>query len=156
DIQSLIRDLSLTTTRRREYYGDEGYSPFTRAVMDVENPYVLRNAEGEELTLAVNPSLRIPPQDFLDLYSVVSKLTPNRTSDYISPYYKSKNKTIHGDVYDINHKLLLNYLTTYSITRASLGDSRNQEGLAHAEQMVMVTEAYFQFNDVLNLRHFPS
>lgn len=156
DIQSLIRDLSLTTTRRREYYGDEGYAPFTRAVMDVDNPYILRNSKGEELTLAVNPALRIPKQDFLDLYSVVSKLTPNRTSDYISPYYKSKNKTIHGDVYDINHKLLLNYLTTYSITRASLGDSRNQDGLAHAEQMVMVTEAYFQFNDVLNLRHFPS
>lgn len=156
DIQSLIRDLSLTTTRRREYYGDEGYAPFTRAVMDVDNPHVLRNIEGDELTLAVNPALRIPKQDFLDLYSVVSKLTPNRSSDYISPYNKSKNKTIHGDVYDINHKLLLNYLTTYSITRASLGDSRNQEGLAHAEQMVMVTEAYFQFNDVLNLRHFPS
>ena len=156
DIQSLVRDLSLTTVRRTEYYGDEGYSPFTRAVMDVDNPYILRNEAGDELTLAVNPALKIPKQDFLDLHGIIGQLTPNRASDYISPYYKSKNKTIHGDVYDINHKLLMNYLTTYSITRASLGDSRNQEGLAHAEQMVMVTEAFFQFNDVLNLRHFPS
>ena len=156
DIQSLVRDLSLTKVRRTEYYGDDGYAPFTRAVMDVENPYVLKNVAGEELTLAVNPALKIPEQDFLDLYGIIGQLTPNRTSDYISPYYKSKNKTIHGDVYDINKTLLMNYLTTYSITRASLGDSRNQEGLAHAEQMVMVTEAFFQFNDVLNLRHFPT
>ena len=155
DIQSLVRDLSMTASRRKALYAPDSFAPFTRAVMEVEDPYILTDFAGNDLELAINPRLVEPKQDFLDLYAIVSRLTPNRTSDYISPYYKSKNKTIHGDVYDINHNLLMNYLTTYSVTRASLGDKRNSETLAHSEQMVMVTEAFFQFNDVLNLKHFP-
>src|SRR5699024_4165664 len=99
-----------------------------------------------------NPKIDPPEEDFLGLTHIVKKYTPNRGE--VNPY---KRDTLEEDVSDINSKLLNNYLSTYSITKLSLGENadRNETALDHAEKMVMSTEAFFQFNDALGWDVFP-
>lgn len=145
DITDLVRDLSLTDADRFKYFGSAKFSQFTSNVivggksnLDLGKP------------LGVNPQLTPPTEDFLGLDSLVERLVPYR--GVYSSYYTN----LEQDVFDINSNLLTNYLSTYSITKASLDiDSRNSDVLDQAEMMIMVTEAYFQLNDVLKFNNFP-
>ena len=145
DITDLVRDLSLTDDDRFKYFGSAKFSQFTSNVivggksnLDLGKP------------LGVNPQLTAPKEDFLGLDSLVARLVPYR--GVYSSYYTN----LEQDVFNINSNLLTNYLSTYSITKASLDiDSRNSDVLNKAEMMIMVTEAYFQLNDVLKFNNFP-
>lgn len=156
DLRALVRDLS-TTNRGREYwYGSStGWSNFTRATLDSTRQgtggYMV-GTDGVSRELANNPNLIPPNEDFLGLTYLVEEYQPNRGD--VSPY---KRTTLEHDVMEINLGLLNNYLSTYSITKQSLGadEGRNKDALNHSEKMVMATEAYFQFNDALGWNHFP-
>lgn len=156
DLRALIRDLS-TTNRGREYwYGSTtGWSNFTRATLNDSSQGTdgrMVGMDGISRELANNPKLTPPTEDFLGLTQVVKDYLPNRSD--VNPY---KRTTVEHDVMEINQGLLNNYLSTYSITKQSLGadEGREKGALNHAEKMVMATEAYFQFNDALGWNHFP-
>lgn len=163
DMRALIRDLSNTSRGREYWYGDkrntperERWSNFTRATFEsgsqgsTNGVYV--GIDGQERRLSHNPEIRPPHQDFLGLTYIVDSYTPSRGE--VNPYRRS---TLEEDVSDINEGLINNYISTYSITKMSLGgdEGRDQDALAHAELMVMATEAFFQFNDSLDWNHFP-
>lgn len=156
DLRALVRDLS-TTNRGREYwYGSTaGWSNFTRATLNTTGQgtggYMV-GMDGISRELANKPNLEPPEEDFLGLTQLVKDYLPNRED--VNPY---KRTTVEHDVMEINQGLLNNYLSTYSITKKSLGadEGREKGALNHAEKMVMATEAYFQFNDALGWNHFP-
>ena len=155
DIRALIRDLSITKEGRKMWYGSSnGWSNFTRATLTGNQGTngVFIDEDGEQKQLFTNPKIDPPEEDFLGLTHIVNKYTPNRGE--VNPY---KRDTLEEDVSDINSKLLNNYLSTYSITKLSLGADadRNETALDHAEKMVMSTEAFFQFNDALGWDVFP-
>ena len=156
DLRALVRDLS-TTNRGREYwYGSTaGWSNFTRATLKDSRQGTgghMVGMDGISRELAHKPNLTPPTEDFLGLTQLVKDYLPNRED--VNPY---KRTTVEHDVMEINQGLLNNYLSTYSITKQSLGadEGREKGALNHAEKMVMATEAYFQFNDALGWNHFP-
>ena len=155
DIRALIRDLSTTAEGRSYWYGQlDGWSNFTRSVLTGSQGTggTFVGIDGVERKLGDNPNLNPPAEDFLGLTGVVKKYLPNRGE--VNPY---KRETLEEDVSQINSDLLNNYISTYSITKKSLGadNGRNQSALDHAEKMVMSTEAFFQFNDAVGWEHFP-
>lgn len=151
DLNDLIRDLSLTDSDRVKYFGDStlNFSQFTQNV--IVGGTVTEDLPIIKDSIDHNPQIIPPSEDFLGLKYIVDFLVPYRG------VYSSYNTNLEQDVYDINSNLLNNYLSTYSMTKESLlGNSRSQTLLNQAELMVMVTEAYFQVNSVLELENFPS
>lgn len=154
DLNDLIRDLSLTDSDRVKYFGnsDLNFSQFTQNVIvggKVNSELAaLNEVQGQ---IAHNPQLIPPSEDFLGLKYIVDFLVPYRG------VYSRYNTNLEQDVYDINSNLLNNYLSTYSMTKESLiGNDRLETLLSQAELMVMVTEAYFQVNNILGLENFPT
>lgn len=170
-VKSLVRDLSLTRKRRVEYYGDDLYSPFSRVVIDgVPRPLEISkliemdggkgSEKNKKLPIALN--IKMPQNDFLNLMGILNDVMPPSARKYLDEnahkeniFNIFRNRTIDGDIYDINYDFIMSYLNNYSQTRASMGPSRNQDLLAHSEQMVMATEAFFQFNKTLQIEQFP-
>ena len=157
DMRALVRDLSNTSLGRSYWYGganNSGWSNFTRSVISGRHGTDGRfiDMDGKERQLRRNPELTPPKDDYLGLTQIVQKYTPNRGE--INPYRRS---TLEEDVSEINSGLLHEYLSTYYITKQSLGadEGRNTTALNHAEKMVMATEAFFQFNDALDWNNFP-
>lgn len=174
EIQAVMRDLSSTKAARTDMYGAAGWSPMSRVVVqvgnsltvkDIRNFYANSNIEsgasgegaGGALELPVNPNFSEPANDFLNVTSLITSLLPE-SARQATQYTQSNtfgNKTLAGDIYDINHGTISEYITNYYITRASMGSTRNQEALNHAEQMVMATEVFFQLNKALRINGYP-
>src|SRR5699024_8414234 len=144
------------------------YSPFSRVVISVPNPLTIADLDryygaSDDATetagrvLPINPNFVAPEEDFLNIKPVVQKALPTVIRECLAGMRPQmfRNKTLDGDVFEINNNLLMKYLDTYSMTRAAMGDTRNQSALAHAEQIAMATEAFFQVNKVLQIDNFP-
>jgi hypothetical protein len=150
DLNDLIRDLSLTDSDRVKYFGNSNlnFSQFTQNV--IVGGTVTKELPQIKDSIDHNPQIIPPAEEFLGLKYIVDFLVPYRG------VYSSYNTNLEQDVYDINSNLLNNYLSTYSMTKESLlGNNRSLTLLNQAELMVMVTEAFFQVNGVLDLENFP-
>lgn len=168
EITGVLRDLSYSSKQREDNYGSELYSPFSRVVISVPNPLTIADLDryygaSDDATetagrvLPINPNFVAPAEDFLNIKPVVQKALPTQIRNTLAGLRPQmfRNKTLDGDVFEINNNLLMKYLDTYSMTRAAMGDTRNQSALAHAEQIAMATEAFFQVNKVLQIDNFP-
>ena len=163
EIESVVRDLSLSNEMKDFYYGSYRYSPFSRVVIALNNTgnryslddYLQSNGmDVQGMHLVTNPQFVEPEEDFLNMRGVINRVLPVLRDNTVSAEL-FRNDTLNGDMYDINYNLIMNYLTTYSVTRGSFGHTRSQQLLGQAEQMVLATEAFFQFNKVMMIDAFP-
>lgn len=126
--EGLIRDLAMTADSRNTVYGDgRTGSPNTM-----------------ELLGRYGGGVGIPENDFLALENIVNKLVP---------YRDSTTTTLDEDVYNINKKVIDNYISNYSIVRETVGD--NDSNYRYSEFHMIVMDMWFEVNKALDLAMFP-
>lgn len=129
--EALMRDLSMTKKSRQSLYGSKKSDPKVSY-----KAQKLMDANG----------LEVPNNDFLNLESVVNKLVP---------YRDPTTTTLDRDVYDINRKVLDDYVETYSVVRESIGGDGDQS-FNQSEYLMMILDAFFATNNTLDLPMFPT
>lgn len=133
--EALVRDLAMTADSRESLYGDG--RQMSQQATDLINKY------GGEKMVSADGEAVAPEDDFLALANIVNKLVP---------YRDMTTTTLDRDVYNINKKVIDEYISNYSIVRETVGD---KSGYKEAEFHMIVMNMWFSVNDILDLPMFP-
>lgn len=125
--EALVRDLAMTADSREILYGDGRQMSYSATM--------LMQKYGRSNTT--------PKNDFLGLADVVNDLVP---------YRDMTTTSLDRDVYNINKKVIDNYIANYSIVRETVGD---KPGYGKSEFHMIVMHMWFSVNDTLDLPMFP-
>lgn len=133
--ERLVTDLALTAEAREVLYGDG-------KKMSPSSEFLVEKYGGERMSTAGGKA-KAPENDFLALENIVNDLVP---------YRDMTTTSLTKDVYDINKKVIDNYIMHYSIVRETVGD-RPEYKLSEFNMIVM--DMWFSVNKVLDLPMFP-
>lgn len=129
DKKALIRDLAMTGESRKMVFGDEK----------------LLSAKSMELYTQYSNVEFIPESDIFGLQAIVDTLVPYRNP--------MKSKSV-GDTYEINKRILDDYISNYSIVREVIGKENSKVKMA--EFKVITLNMWFELNKVLEVPMFPT
>ena len=147
DLHAVMRDLSMIGTSRTNSFGTSKYSLFTQSVMENGTKHARFN-----LDQTVN--IPEPDNDIFGIYDTVLSLNPYYNSG--QPTAWMDLPTIESMVYDINYDVLSDLATVYSMIPNSTGISSADVDMGSALQMTVVSELFFQLNDELGFKNFPT
>lgn len=133
--EGLVRDLAMTAESRKTLYGDGSQ-------MAPSSAHLVEKYGGEKMATK-NGMAVAPEDDFLALANIVNHLVP---------YRDMTTTTLDRDVYNINKKVIDNYIANYSIVRETVGD---KPGYQASEFNMIVMQMWFSVNEVLELPMFP-
>lgn len=142
DVNTLIDDLSLTGETRGSVFGYK---------MSEDNPNNLmipNISEKSRLTLeehSLYEDFGLPTQDFLSIETFIDRVLP-----VADPTGTTKQKHI----YNINQKVLKDYITTQAVAGSHLEGSKSS--MNNAEFMMITLNEFFTFNEELNVPLFPT
>lgn len=129
DKENLIRDLSMTAKSRQIAFGDaKKLSPQS---MQLYQQY--SNVD------------YIPDSDIFGLQDTVNMLVP---------YRNPKDTSLESDTYEINKKILNEYISNYSIVREVLGKDDSKVKLA--EFKIITLNMWFSVNKIIDMPMFPT
>lgn len=147
DYETLIRDLSMDATSRKQAYGSSNtnnFSDFTLAVFGKGN--------STKYTLPVNASSYIPRQDYFGVYYTVLDLMSAQNGNYTNTQYTN----VTNATYKIDSKTLSTIAEKYSNLESILNASYNNVDTNSALQMSVLLELYFNLNSELGFDNFPT
>lgn len=145
EVEALIRDLSLTKEGRLSAYGNRAMDTNVIQVVTegYDEPAVSVKTEELLKRLQLGSVLTIGEGDYFNLENIIDEVRPE-TGD-------PREKTNDRLVYDINEKVLNDYVNVHYTIRNSVGDIVDK-----SEFMVVVLNLFFRLNDVVGIPMFPT
>lgn len=145
DLSAVMRDLSMTGSTRKVAFGSSGYSKFTSSVM-------AGNAD-TDYPLSIPVNIPKPTNDIFGIYNTVEDLNPYLASGLGGGLDK---ESLEKMTYDINYDVLTQLANVYSLIPNSTNISADNVDMGSALQMATVSEIFFQLNDEMGFKNFPT
>lgn len=146
DLDTFIRDMSMTKYTRNNAYGnsdDLNFSDFTLSVFGKNKKYALPPE-------AIQTGY-VPVEDYFGVYTTITNMMSKQNSQN-NPRYKS--------AYDSTYKVVSNTLQTVASKFANMESvfnvNKNNLDTNSALQMTILMELYFNLNKELGLKNFPT
>lgn len=148
DLETFIRDLSMTNSSRQQAYGStqaNSFSDFTKAVYS-KNTSSKYNLPQEVLQET------LPKEDYFGVYETITKLMSAQENSQQNIRYDNARKT----AYKVNSYTLNTVARKYSNIDKLIGGSTEDTATNSAIQMSVLLELYFNLNKELGLKNFPT
>lgn len=149
EVDTLIRDLSLTRDSREVLFGTSVASNRVELEENVVNGKRVKAPAVSSKTVdfwdrTTTSVLTVPNSDYLSLEDIIDKVNPE-TSD-------PRRTTNAEHVYNVNNKILNDYINVHHIVRESMGNNRD---IQDSEFMMVMLNKFFRINEELDIKLFP-
>src|SRR5699024_4636521 len=145
EVEALIRDLSLTHEGRKTAFGTHELNSDVVVKPKTDTPNVSEKTIALWERLNTGNKLQIPENDYLNLETIIEDLNPT-TADK----RQKKNAKI---IFDVNERVLSDYINVQSIVRDTIGDSKY---LNSSEFKAITLNEFFVLGEELDIPLFPT